>query len=235
MKVSGITSNVIGQISIPHTIVNLSDGLLYIGSTQGDSSLVRLILNDTKRYTVETLYTFTNLGPIVDFCLFDYDGHGEKTMICCSGTDKEGSLRVVENGIGFIEKHQLNIPLVNNIWSLNSNMLVVSTALETILLKTASKHNLNELKEYQAYSGLVFNLITLDIAVTFNRNIVQVTSFSVRLVMDDPKGRILSEWIPANGEKISIAKVNSTKCILCCGKGTLVYLDITDNALLPIW
>ncbi|KAI8090511.1 CPSF A subunit region-domain-containing protein [Thamnidium elegans] len=233
MKVVGITSNVIGQSSIPHTIIDLGNGLLYIGSTQGDSSIIRLVPNALRKYTVEPVSTFLNLGPIVDFCLFDYDGHGEQTMICCSGTDKEGSLRIVENGVGFVEKFQLNIPLLNKVWSLGTNTLVITTALETIVLK-AARNNPSELTEYQNYSELVLDQDTLDIAFTLNkRNIVQVTTNSVRLVQDDEKGLLVAEWIPPNNQKISIAKVNTRQCVVCCGKGTLVYLDITDNALSP--
>ncbi|GAA5808539.1 hypothetical protein MFLAVUS_001930 [Mucor flavus] len=233
MKVVGITSNVIGQSSIPHTIIDLGNGLLYIGSTQGDSSVIRLVPNALRKYTVEPVSSFLNLGPIVDFCLFDYDGHGEQTMICCSGTDKEGSLRIVENGVGFVEKFQLNIPLLNKVWSLGSNTLVLATALETIILK-ADGNKPDKLTEYQTYSKLVLDEDTLDIALTSNkRNIVQVTTTSVRLVQDGEHGLLVSEWVPPNNQNISIAKVNPRQCVVCCDKGTLVYLDITDNALLP--
>lgn len=41
-------------------------------------------------------------------------------MVCCSGVDKDGSLRIVENGIGFLEKYNLEFPLASSVWSLRN-------------------------------------------------------------------------------------------------------------------
>lgn len=41
-------------------------------------------------------------------------------MVCCSGVDKDGSLRIVENGDGFVEQAMLPIPLVKNFWTLTN-------------------------------------------------------------------------------------------------------------------
>ena len=49
---------------------------------------------------VEVLESFTNLGPIVDFSVVDLDRHGQGQVVTCSGVHKDGSLRVVRNGIG---------------------------------------------------------------------------------------------------------------------------------------
>lgn len=48
--------------------------MLYLGSTQDDSCIVRLLNNDTE---IEIVRTFPNIAPISDFCLFDYDQQGK--------------------------------------------------------------------------------------------------------------------------------------------------------------
>lgn len=230
LKVTGIISSVIGQASLPNSIIDLGNNLLYIGSCQGDPCIVRLVPNQLRKFTVEILCTFSNLGPIVDFCLFDYDGQGEQTMVCCSGVDRNGSLRIVENGVGFSERHLLNIPLTSDIWTLGGKLLVVSTAFETIFLKPTGSL---EMVEYQSSSALILNEITLATALTSKNNIIQVTPSSVRLVCHEVV-KLIAEWKPPNSEKIVMAKVNASQCVLCYGTGMLVYLDIADNALIPI-
>lgn len=229
LKVTGIASTIIGQVSLPNSIIDLGNNLLFIGSCQADSCIVRLVPNPARKFTVEVIRTFSNLGPIVDFCLFDYDGQGEQTMVCCSGVDKNGSLRVVENGVGFTENFTMNIPLASDIWTLGGKLLVVSTVFETIFLKPTSPF---EMVEYQSSGGLVLNQNTLATALTPGNNIIQVTPSSVRLVSHEAV-ELLAEWEPPYQEKIVMAKVTATQCVLCYGTGMLVYLEIADNALIP--
>lgn len=53
---------------------------------------------------VEILERYVNLGPIVDFCVVDLDRQGQGQVVTCSGAFKDGSLRVVRNGIGINEQ-----------------------------------------------------------------------------------------------------------------------------------
>ena len=43
-------------------------------------------------------------GPIVDFCVVDLERQGQGQVVTCSGAYKDGSLRVVQNGIGINEQ-----------------------------------------------------------------------------------------------------------------------------------
>jgi DNA damage-binding protein 1 len=53
---------------------------------------------------VEVLERYANLGPIVDFCVVDLDRQGQGQVVTCSGAFKDGSIRVVRNGIGINEQ-----------------------------------------------------------------------------------------------------------------------------------
>lgn len=58
--------------------MDLGNQLLFISSAQGDPCVIRLISSGPMaKYSIEILHTFSNLGPIVDFCLFDYDQQGK--------------------------------------------------------------------------------------------------------------------------------------------------------------
>ena len=85
-------------MSIPECITYLDNGVLFIGSRHGDSQLVKLsvAVNESGSYVVP-METFTNLGPILDLCVVDLDRQGQGQIITCSGTFKEGSLRIIRS------------------------------------------------------------------------------------------------------------------------------------------
>lgn len=71
--------------------------------------LIKLNLQpDAKGSYLEVLERYVNLGPIVDFCVVDLERQGQGQVVTCSGAYKDGSLRVVRNGIGINE--QVHIP-----------------------------------------------------------------------------------------------------------------------------
>lgn len=91
----------LGEISIPECITYLDNGVLFIGSRMGDSQLIKLNskADDNGSY-VTLMETFTNLAPIVDMCVVDLERQGQGQLVTCSGAFKEGSLRIIRNGIG---------------------------------------------------------------------------------------------------------------------------------------
>lgn len=59
---------------------------------------------DAKGFYVDVLESFVNLGPIVDLCVVDLERQGQGQVVTCSGAFKDGSLRIVRNGIGINEQ-----------------------------------------------------------------------------------------------------------------------------------
>lgn len=49
---------------------------------------------------VQIIDSYTNLGPIVDMCVVDLDRQGQGQLVTCSGAYRDGSLRIIRNGIG---------------------------------------------------------------------------------------------------------------------------------------
>lgn len=91
----------LGEISIPECITYLDNGVLFIGSRMGDSQLIKLNSKADENGSYVTLMeTFTNLAPIVDMCVVDLERQGQGQLVTCSGAFKEGSLRIIRNGIG---------------------------------------------------------------------------------------------------------------------------------------
>lgn len=81
--------------------------------------LVKLNLQpDARGSYVEVLERYVNLGPIVDFCVVDLERQGQGQVVTCSGAYKDGSLRIVRNGIGINE--QVGLIIVALIYKLFS-------------------------------------------------------------------------------------------------------------------
>ena len=119
----------------------LDHGLVFCGSTLGDSQLVQIHdepipveeqddaavspmmygnpddveLGDTTYLSVVEEYT--HLGPIVDFDLVPMASE-QSQVVTASGTSKSGSLRVIRNGIGMKEYASVELPGIQNMWSL---------------------------------------------------------------------------------------------------------------------
>ena len=55
---------------------------------------------DEKGSYVQCMDSYTNLGPIVDMCVVDLDRQGQGQLVTCSGALRDGSLKIIRNGIG---------------------------------------------------------------------------------------------------------------------------------------
>ncbi|CAG2183595.1 unnamed protein product, partial [Oppiella nova] len=106
----------------------------------GDSQLVKLNLepNESGGF-VDIIETYTNLGPIVDMIVVDLDRQGQGQLITCSGAFKEGSLRIIRNGIGIQEQATIDLPGIKGVWQLRvnsayDNILVLSFVGQTKVL-----------------------------------------------------------------------------------------------------
>ncbi|KAI8368044.1 mono-functional DNA-alkylating methyl methanesulfonate N-term-domain-containing protein [Blakeslea trispora] len=234
MKVNNLSSTMIGQIPVATCLVNLGGQLFFAGSTKADSCVFRLNTASNGRISIDILHHFYNLAPIVDFCLFDYDQQGKQTMICCSGVDRDGSLRIVENGIGFTEQYNLDIPLMKDIWTLSSSeqksqdAFLMSTFDQSIFLQQKGPA---EFIEYNQYASIETNEITLASTITHSGQLCQVTPSFVRLMEHSETGRLLYEWKPPQGQQIALARTDATHCLVYYGQNTLAYFEFEPNQL----
>jgi DNA damage-binding protein 1 len=73
--------------------------------------------------SLQVMDTFTNLGPIVDLCVVDLERQGQGQVVTCSGRGRDGTLRVVRNGIGINEQATVEIPGIKGMWSLRRNLV----------------------------------------------------------------------------------------------------------------
>ncbi|XP_043235477.1 DNA damage-binding protein 1-like isoform X1 [Amphibalanus amphitrite] len=233
-----IQVELLGECSIPECINYLDNGVVFVGSRLGDSQLVQLrVQPDENGSYLTVLDSHTNLAPIVDMVVVDLERQGQGQLVTCSGAFKDGSLRVIRNGIGIHELASIDLAGIKAMWSLRvgaggdgdgdgdelfDNTLVIAFVGETRVLSLVG----DEVEETEI-AGLASDQQTFFCSNVQHSQILQVTASSARL-LSDSTGRLLSEWRPPGGRNISVVTANT--CQLACAVGSdLFYLEIESG------
>ncbi|KAL8617543.1 DNA damage-binding protein 1 [Nucella lapillus] len=227
--VKDLKVELLGETTIAECITYLDNGVVFIGSRLGDSQLVKLNVDaDESGAFVQIMETFVNLGPIVDMCVVDLERQGQGQLVTCSGAFKEGSLRIIRNGIGIHEHANIDLPGIKGIWPLKmasdkfDNLLVLSFVGQSRVLMLSGEEV--EETELAGFDGdnqtFVCTNITLD-------QMLQITQRSVRLVSLSGGG-LLCEWTHPEGRNISLASCNTTQAAIAAGS-ELHYFELTPG------
>ncbi len=228
-NIKSLSLEPLGSITIPSCISYLDSGVVFIGSVSGDSQLIKLKQapeKGTDSY-IEVLDMFANLGPIVDMALVDVDNQGQYSAVTCSGIAKDGSLRVVQSGIGINEQASIELPGIKDMWSLRPSSeasfdkyLVQAFLSETRVLAIEE----DEMEEVELPSFLPGRTLFCG---NMNGNvIVQVTELALVCLRASDMTEC-ARWHPPMGLNITIARANSTVILVACGGGTLVLLEVS--------
>ena len=230
--VTGLHMETLGVTSIPSAISYMSNSLVFVGSRYGDSQLLQLHSerdSETNSY-VEIVEEYTNLGPIVDFDLVDFDRKGQCQVVTCSGTGKDGSIRVVRNGIGIHEQANVEIPGIKGMWNLRASFhdtydkyLVQSFINETRILAI-----LDDEMEETSIEGFQADAATLYAGNIVQNLFVQVTESKLILV-DCTSCLATCFWMPDDGSRITVASGNSSGQIVIALRGGIVMYFIVEQ------
>jgi len=229
VTVKDLKVETLGVTTIPEKILYLDNGVVFLGSHLGDSQLVKLnSKRDSSGSYVQVMETFTNLGPIVDMVVVDLEKQGQGQLVTCSGAFKEGSLRIIRNGIGINEHASIDLPGIKGIWPLRvnsdkfDNMMVMSFVGQSRVLQLSGEEV--EETELPGFDG--DNQTFLCNNVAFNQ-ILQITQSSIRLLQCSPLG-LAHEWHHSKGKNISLASCNNTQIVIAAGS-ELFYFEIEDG------
>uniref|UniRef100_A0ACD5TYR9 Uncharacterized protein n=1 Tax=Avena sativa TaxID=4498 RepID=A0ACD5TYR9_AVESA len=236
-RVTGLKIEHLGETSVASSISYLDNGIVYVGSRFGDSQLVKLNLQpDATGSFVEVLERYVNLGPIVDFCVVDLDRKGQGQVITCSGAFKDGSIRVVPNGIRINEQASVELQGISGLWSLKSfssdpydMYLVVSFISETRFLAM----NMEDVLKETEIEGFDAQIQTLFCQNAINDLLIQVTANSVRLVSCISR-ELVDQWNAPEGSSVNVASASGSQVLLATGGGHLVYLEIRGAKLVEV-
>jgi DNA damage-binding protein 1 len=240
-KVTKLNLNELGETCIPSTVSYCDAGFVFVGSTHGDSQLIKIQENSEPK--IEEVFSYTNLGPIGDLCVVDIEktqmshgtGTGQCQVVTCSGGYKDGSLRVIRNGIGIEPLSMIDLAGIKGLWPLRprfdspyEEFIVIGFIGQTYVLGFGEDE---ESLGHFNIEGFVTDLQTICCETVIGDAFVQVTEQSVRLV-DSESFKLISEWKPpSESPRIFIASANPSQIVLSVGEGRLIYLQIKDRAL----
>eukprot|EP00727_Mastigamoeba_balamuthi_P002002 m51a1_g118 putative dna damage-binding protein 1a (1114) ;mRNA; f:362128-365815 len=234
-RVMGLKVQTLGTTSMASSISYLDSGVVFVGSAFGDSQLVRLTPEPSETGShVEILASFTNLGPIVDFAAVDADRQGQCQVVTCSGGYKDGSLRVVRNGIGINEQSSVELPGIRGLWSLadpekpasRDKFLVVSFVGETRVLALESE----ELAEGHL-AGFEGDKPTIWCGnVCGGTRVLQATASGLFLL--GLGGGLIDKWAaPAH---VTVVSCNGSQVVLSTAGNMLHYLKLSGDKITPM-
>ncbi|XP_050444479.1 DNA damage-binding protein 1 [Adelges cooleyi] len=225
--------DLLGEISIPESLTYLDNKVIYVASRVGDSQLIRLN-NKPDQYGsyITVLDTFMNLGPILDMCVIDLERQGQGQVVTCSGAYKEGSLRIIRNGIGIQEVATIDLVGIKGMWPLS---VALNSHLDDTLVLSFVGHsrvlayNGDEVEEVDL-EGFQSDLQTFYCGNTADNKMVQITSNSVRLICLQSK-KLVSEWTVPAAKSINVVSCNNQQAI-CATGNSLYYIEIdTDKVV----
>lgn len=230
---------------------------------------------------VRVLEEYTNLGPIVDFDLrpcgddpsgkeYATDGnerrshhnqHRQSLLATCSGVGKDGSLRLVRNGVGMREFAEVEMPGIKGMWSLRRKFddeddvfLVQSFVRETRILGVQSIGNGDEMEEEDEDGTAALAEVTIpgfdsskstlfagNITVDGSDLMLQVVQDGVRVINSESL-ELVTQWSPFSDEDddgeplglITVASANeSGQVVVALHGGMLLYLLVEGGDSSP--
>ena len=226
----------LGSISIPTSLVYLVDGFLYVGSHMGDSQLLKLP-NSSALHSrdLKIIETFPNLAPLIDFCLVDLKKEGQGQIVACSGASKNGSLRVIRNGIGIESLGETNCPGIRQIWtSSRSKKFPIDTYIFTSFkhqtrIQLLSGGSISEV----SMSNFILDEATLCVQAIDDKFICQVTMSGIR-VFDNAGNLLEASWFPAPEHYVTHAAIHKTLITLSTNGGKLLIFDLKGDSLVKL-
>ncbi|KAI2789327.1 hypothetical protein POX_d04814 [Penicillium oxalicum] len=232
----------LGNTSRATKLVYLGGGILFVGSQQGDSQVLRI--GDG---SFEVLQTLSNIAPILDFTLMDLGNRtndvqthefstGQARIVTGSGAFDDGSLRSVRSGVGMEELGVLGeMDHITDLWALKANSagefldtLLVTFVDETRVFRFSSEGEVEELEEFVGLSLTENTLLASNLP---GNRILQVTE--KRAVISDLDGGMITfEWSSPSQKAITAASSNDDHLVLVVGGQILATFSLQNEARL---
>ncbi|KAJ6010929.1 hypothetical protein N7451_002341 [Penicillium sp. IBT 35674x] len=234
----------LGTTSRATVLVYLGGGVLFVGSHQGDSQVLRIGSGG-----FETIQTLSNIAPILDFTVMDLGNRtsesqthefssGQARIVTGSGAFDDGTLRSVRSGVGMEELGVLGeMDHITDLWGLQAqtsgeilDTLLVTFVDETRVFRFSAD---GEVEELESFLGLTLDESTLLAANLPGGRILQVTEKRA-LVADLESGMVTFEWTSPTQKAITAASASNDHLVLVTGGQNLASFDIQTNAQLII-
>ncbi|OJI96685.1 hypothetical protein ASPVEDRAFT_250519 [Aspergillus versicolor CBS 583.65] len=229
----------LGNIPRASVLVYLGAGVVFVGSHQGDSQVLRI-----GDQSFEVIQTLSNIAPILDFTIMDLGNRtsesqthefstGQARIVTGSGAFDDGTLRSVRSGVGMEELGVLgDMEHITDLWGLQVDS--IGDFLDTLLVTFVDETRVfqfsadGEVEELESFLGLSLSENTLLAANLPGGRILQVTERRV-LIADIEGGMTVYEWEPQGRLIITAASANDDTIVLVVGGELVTVIDIQSE------
>ena len=154
--------DLLGETSRASVLVYLGGGIVFVGSHQGDSQVIKIVEG-----SFEVIQTISSIAPVLDFTIMDLGNRsgdsqthefssGQARIVAGSGAFNDGSLRSVRSGVGMEDLGVLaQMEHITDLWSLRvacpeqfSDTLLVSFVNESRVFQFSSDGEVEEKEEF---------------------------------------------------------------------------------------
>ena len=238
-EVKGWKLDVIGTTSRATTLVYLGNGLVFVGSHQGDSQVIRI-----QERNIQVIQNLANIAPILDFTIMDLGNRsgethsneyssGQARIVTGSGAFGDGSLRSIRSGVGIEEQGLLgNMDNILDLYPVSSqgegkqtDTLAVAFADETRVFQFSAD---GEVEEKEEFMGLSLTQGSLYISNVPDNRLLQVTLSQVQIT-DLENGMVTAEWSTGDKQTVTVASANSSHLVVSIGGSELVTLHLAKD------
>lgn len=249
--VTGVEVSRLGSVitSKASTLVYMGDGILFVGSHNGDSQLLQVDVEARMASFLDDSPALSNNAPILDFVIMDMGdtsgggqtgstfSSGKTRLVAGCGAFESGSLRSIRSGVGLEDLGILDdFENVRGLFTLKSyaadkvDTLLVSSIIDTRVFRF---DEVGEIEEADSFQGLKLDCQTLLATNLPNGQLLQITSVSATL-LDPESGVTLLSWSPSEdaddeGSLITDASANDSWAILSVNGTKLVSLNLREN------
>ena len=232
----------LGSTSRATVLVYLGGGVLFVGSHQGDSQVLRI---GSGKF--EVIQILSNIAPILDFTVMDLGNRsnenythefssGQARIVTGSGAFDDGTLRSVRSGVGMEELGVLGeMDHITDLWGLQVqssgdvlDTLLVTFVDETRVFRFSADGEVEELEEFLCLSLTENTLVAANLP---GGRILQVTEKRA-LIADLDSGMVTFEWTPSDQKAITAASANDENLALVIGGQTLASFNIQNDVQL---
>ncbi|WEW59153.1 hypothetical protein PRK78_004622 [Emydomyces testavorans] len=228
----------LGETSRASVLVHLGGGVVFLGSHQGDSHVIKIM-----EASFEIIQTLSNIAPILDFNVMDLADCGESLthefssgqarIVTGSGAFRDGSIRSVRSGVGMEELGVLgSMEHITELWGLSA--LCPEEFFDTLLLSFVDESRVfhfspeGEVEEKEEFLGLLLDETTVYAVNLSGRRVLQVTESAARIT-EAESGMALWEWRSPPSQKITAATANKQHLALMVGGQKLVVFNIAGD------
>ncbi|ETO16491.1 hypothetical protein RFI_20851 [Reticulomyxa filosa] len=258
-EVKSMEWKVLGDVVSPSCISYLGNDKCFVGSVNGDHQLIMIHDNSTLSdevdvnaehlpekckddktikeqggESIEILQEFEN----IDMCAVDLERQGQCQLVCCSGIGKDGSLRVVRNGIGIEETAAIEMPGIEGLWSLyrdsssSFHLYLAQSFISATRVLTVTEEGLEEIE----MQGLNKDEKTVHLENMNHDLFIQVTPYEVALLSIHSPFALKHRWRPQHYKQTQINSAVSNRdqvlCALSGGHLSLLEIDSKSSELI---